>query len=63
VAPHRRHARDVAQALAEMAHQWEHPFVIDDSRFREAFGVEATPVDEAARATLAAFGASVPRAA
>jgi nucleoside-diphosphate-sugar epimerase len=39
-------------AVNEMVYQWEGPFVVDDSRFRAAFGVEPTPVDDAVRATL-----------
>jgi nucleoside-diphosphate-sugar epimerase len=35
------------RGVAEMAYQWEHPFVIDDSQFRHTFGVEPTPIDEA----------------
>ncbi|WP_438030678.1 NAD-dependent epimerase/dehydratase family protein [Sorangium sp. So ce233] len=30
---------------AEMAYQWDVPYVIDDSRFRQAFGWSATPID------------------
>jgi nucleoside-diphosphate-sugar epimerase len=39
--------------VAEMAYQWDVPFVIDDSRFRAAFGQEPTPIDEAVAATAA----------
>ena len=39
--------------MAEMRYQWEEPFVIDDSRFRERFGAVPEDVDEAARATVA----------
>lgn len=35
----------------EMAYQWEMPYVIDDSRFRTTFGMEASPVEEAVAAT------------
>jgi len=28
-----------------MAYQWEVPFVIDDSRFRQTFGYGATPIE------------------
>ncbi len=31
--------------LAEMTYQWEVPFVIDDTRFRQAFGASPTPMD------------------
>ena len=35
----------------EMIYQWEHPYVVDDAKFRAAFGFGATPWDEAIRAT------------
>lgn len=31
--------------LAEMAYQWELPYVIDDSQFRATFGYGATPIE------------------
>lgn len=40
------------RAIREMLYQWERPYVIDDRRFRSTFGVEATPIDVAIRATL-----------
>lgn len=46
----------VMRAIAKMAYQWEHPFVVDDRRFRETFGAAPTPLDEAVRATLVAAG-------
>jgi hypothetical protein len=36
-----------------MAYQWEEPFVVDDARFRARFGDLATPLDAAARETVA----------
>lgn len=46
----------------EMLYQWDEPFLVDDRRFRERFGVAATPLDEAARHTVAwareTFGAA-----
>ena len=39
--------------LKEMAYQWEEPFVVDDSRFRGRFGVQATPIEAGARETAA----------
>lgn len=36
----------------EMLYQWDGPFVVDDRRFRARFGLEPTPLDEAARATV-----------
>jgi nucleoside-diphosphate-sugar epimerase len=44
-------------AMREMLYQWEVPYVMDDRRFRQAFGVEPTPIDEAVRATVAGLGA------
>ena len=35
----------------EMIYQWEHPYVVDDSKLRAAFGFGATPWDQAIRAT------------
>jgi nucleoside-diphosphate-sugar epimerase len=37
----------------EMLYQWDEPFIVDDRRFRETFGVSATPLDAAARQTVA----------
>lgn len=39
-------------AIAEMLYQWDIPYLVDDGDFREAFGVEATGLDEAIDATL-----------
>jgi nucleoside-diphosphate-sugar epimerase len=36
-------------------YQWEHPWVVDDSAFRTAFGAAPTPTDEAIEATIAWF--------
>jgi len=41
-----------ARELKEMLYQFERDFVMDSSRFEKAFGVQATPLDEAIRATL-----------
>jgi nucleoside-diphosphate-sugar epimerase len=38
--------------LAEMLYQWEEPFVVDDRRFRQRFGVLPTSVDEGAARTV-----------
>jgi nucleoside-diphosphate-sugar epimerase len=43
----------IVKEIDEMLHQWEVPFVIDDRPFRERFGIEPTPMDEAARETVA----------
>jgi nucleoside-diphosphate-sugar epimerase len=37
----------------EMRYQWEEPFVVDDSRFRQRFGAVAEDADRAAAATVA----------
>jgi nucleoside-diphosphate-sugar epimerase len=39
--------------VAEMAYQWDVPFVIDDTRFRETFGYGATPIEQAVAETAA----------
>lgn len=50
----------IFRELDEMLYQWDGPFIVDDRRFRERFGVTATPLEEAARQTVAwareAFG-------
>jgi nucleoside-diphosphate-sugar epimerase len=38
--------------LAEMAYQWEQPYVLDDSKFRATYGVTCTPWDEAVAETV-----------
>jgi len=43
----------VPRETREMGYQWEEPFVIDDSRFRERFGVMPEDADRAAAATVA----------
>jgi nucleoside-diphosphate-sugar epimerase len=46
--------------IAEMAYQWEAPYVIDDSRFRKTFGASPTSIDaqvaQTARVALKKFG-------
>ena len=39
--------------VAEMTYQWEAPFVLDDSSFRDMFGVTPTPWDAAMNETAA----------
>jgi len=39
--------------IGEMLHQWDVPFVVDDSRFRSRFGDLATPLEQGAVATVA----------
>jgi nucleoside-diphosphate-sugar epimerase len=41
-----------ARDLKEMLYQFERDFVMDSSRFEKAFGMQATPLDEAIRTTL-----------
>lgn len=41
--------------LRETLYQWEHPWVVDDTKFRAAFGAAATDVDESIRRTLEWF--------
>lgn len=43
----------IGRELAEMAYQWQQPFVLDDARFRARFGFGPTGWDEAVAATLA----------
>lgn len=43
----------VFREFDEMLYQWDEPFIVDDRRFRETFGVSPTPLDEAARQTVA----------
>ena len=38
--------------MSEMLYQWDEPFVVDNSRFRERFGIQPTDADEAAQATV-----------
>lgn len=47
----------VARESIEMLYQFEAPFVVDDSKFRRAFGGEATPVAEGFAETLAWYRA------
>jgi hypothetical protein len=42
----------ILREVEEMLHQWEVPFVVDDSRFRAQFGVVATDPGTAAEATV-----------
>jgi nucleoside-diphosphate-sugar epimerase len=42
----------ILRELDEMAYQWEGPFVVDDSQFRERFDLPPTAADDAARATV-----------
>lgn len=51
------------RAIREMLYQWDAPYVLDDRRFRASFGVEATPIDEALRATVGGVWPAATRAA
>ena len=42
----------IVREVGEMLHQWEAPFVVDDSRFRAEFGVSGTDPDEGAARTV-----------
>ncbi len=53
----------LVRELNEMRYQWDEPFVVDDARFRARFGEHATPLDEAARETVAFARSAVGRAA
>jgi nucleoside-diphosphate-sugar epimerase len=43
----------IVREIGEMLYQWEEPFVVDDRRFRERFGLAPTDPDEAAGETAA----------
>ena len=47
----------IVREVAEMAYQWDAPYVLDDSRFRAAFGGTPTPFDTVV-ATTAAWAAA-----
>lgn len=42
----------IVREVDEMLHEWQVPFVVDDRKFRERFGAEPTPIDQAAQATV-----------
>jgi nucleoside-diphosphate-sugar epimerase len=42
----------IVREVGEMLHQWEVPFVVNDSRFREEFSMTATDPDKGAAATV-----------
>ena len=39
-------------AVAEMAYQWDIPYLVDDRAFRTTFGIEPTPLPQAIEATM-----------
>lgn len=43
----------LVREIREMLYQWEEPFVVDDRRFRERFGLKPVPLEAAAAATVA----------
>ena len=45
-------AMPMLREIDEMMYQWDEPFLIDDSRFRERFGAAPSDVDRAAQATV-----------
>jgi len=45
--------KPMMKELIEMSYQWEHPFVIDDAKFRARFGAAPTPLDQQIATTLA----------
>lgn len=50
----------IVRELKEMEYEFSEPFIVDDSKFRAAFGAQVTPVEEAVRRTVAWFRAHQP---
>jgi nucleoside-diphosphate-sugar epimerase len=46
-----------ARETVEMLYEFEKPFVVDSSQFERTFGVKATPIEEAIKATVAWYRA------
>jgi nucleoside-diphosphate-sugar epimerase len=46
-----------ARESVEMLYEFEKPFIVDSSKFERAFGVKATPITEANKATVAWYRA------
>ena len=46
--------------MVEMAYEYEKPFVVDSTRFERAFGLQATPLPDAVKATMAWYRAHPP---
>jgi nucleoside-diphosphate-sugar epimerase len=46
-----------ARESVEMLYEFEKPFVVDSSKFERAFGLKATPIEEAIRSTVAWYRA------
>ena len=51
----------ILREVREMLYQWERPWIIDDSKFRSAFGATATDVDTGIRRAIESFGAEAGR--
>jgi nucleoside-diphosphate-sugar epimerase len=41
--------------VKEMMYEWEHPYIVDHSKFEQAFGIDVTPHKEAIKETVAWF--------
>ena len=46
-----------ARETVEMMYEFEKPFVVDSSKFERTFGVAATPIADALKATVAWYRA------
>jgi nucleoside-diphosphate-sugar epimerase len=46
-----------AKEVVEMMYEFEQPFIVDSSAFEETFGMQATPLREAIRETVAWYRA------
>jgi nucleoside-diphosphate-sugar epimerase len=49
-----------AREMVEMAYEFEKPFVVDSTRFERTFGLQATPLSNALKATVAWYRAHPP---
>ena len=43
--------------VIEMLYEFEKPFILDSTKFEKAFGMQATPIEQAVRETVAYFKA------
>ena len=50
-----------ARETVEMMYEFEKPFVVDSSHFERTFGVQATPIVEAIKATVAWYRSHPPK--
>jgi nucleoside-diphosphate-sugar epimerase len=46
-----------AREIVEMMYEFEKPFIVDSSKFEQAFGVKATPIEDAIKTTVAWYRA------